>query len=279
MSKMNHSRDASGIASYIKEIRSTPLLSAEEERDLAARIAMGDVAARDLLVRANLRLVVNIAKGYQNRGVSYEDLIAEGNLGLIRATEGYDGRSGVRFCTYASFWIKQSIRAVTIKHGRFIRVPFYAVSLLAKWRRATIALTEQLGREPLEAEIAAELGLKPKKLKVARQALQTAGLTVHSNSSGSDDENDANSVSFEGLIDTRERIPEERLAELEQNKDLRNRIARLDPREESVLRMRFGLNGEKPRTLQEVGQFLGLTRERIRQLERSALGALAACDD
>src|SRR5579883_2798630 len=137
---------------YLREINDTPLLSAQEERDLAQRIAAGDPYAREQMVKANLRLVVNIARGYLGKGLGLEDLIEEGNLGLLRAVEGFDGAMETRFSTYASYWIKQSIRRAVMNNGKPIRLPAYMVTLLAKWKRATSGLTERLGRAPTPEE-------------------------------------------------------------------------------------------------------------------------------
>src|ERR1700760_2793646 len=138
---------------YLHDINDTPLLSAQEERELAERIAEGDPYAREHMVRANLRLVVNIARGYLGKGLALEDLIEEGNLGLLRAVEGYDETMQTRFSTYASYWIKQSIRRSVMNNGRVIRLPAYMVSLLAKWKRATAVLTDRLGRPPTNEEV------------------------------------------------------------------------------------------------------------------------------
>src|SRR5436305_1435599 len=137
---------------YLREINDTPLLSAQEERDLAERIATGDPYAREQMVKANLRLVVNIARGYLGKGLGLEDLIEEGNLGLLRAVEGFDGMMETRFSTYASYWIKQSIRRAVMNNGKPIRLPAYMVSLLSKWKRASIVLSERMGRAPTTEE-------------------------------------------------------------------------------------------------------------------------------
>src|SRR3954452_4968263 len=144
---------SSPLQIYLHDINSTPLLSAQEECELAKRVAVGDPLARDHMVKANLRLVVNIARGYLGKGLNLEDLIEEGNLGLIRAVEGFDGMMDTRFSTYASYWIKQSIRRAVMNNGKPIRLPAYMVSLLAKWKRASNSLTERLGRTPTPEEI------------------------------------------------------------------------------------------------------------------------------
>src|SRR3982750_3135369 len=149
----------SPLETYLREINETPLLKEDEEKQLAYRVEAGDSAARDHLVRANLRLGVNIARSYPGKGLSLEDLIAEGNLGLLRAVEGFDPSMNTRFSTYASYWIKQSIKRLVINTAKTVRLPAYMVDLLTKWRRATAKLQEELGRAPTEEEVAQDLGL------------------------------------------------------------------------------------------------------------------------
>ena len=165
---------------YLHDINDTPLLSAEEERALAERVAVGDPIAREHMVKANLRLVVNIARGYLGKGLNLEDLIEEGNLGLMRAVEGFDGMMETRFSTYASYWIKQSIRRAVMNTGKPIRLPAYMVSLLSKWRRATAVLTDRLGRVPTHEEVGKALRLSKKKLGIVAKAIRVNNLTPHS---------------------------------------------------------------------------------------------------
>ena len=159
------------LETYLREINETALLTAAEERDLARQIGAGDIRARDQMVRANLRLVVNIARGYTGKGLGLQDLIEEGNLGLLRAVEGFDPDVGCRFSTYASYWIKQSIKRALINSAKTIRIPAYMVELLAKWRRANARLAEELGRTPTVEEIARVLGLPKKKLPIIKKAI------------------------------------------------------------------------------------------------------------
>ena len=160
------------LETYLREINETALLSASDEQELALAIGLGDTRARDRMVRANLRLVVNIARGYTGKGLSLQDLIEEGNLGLLRAVEGFDPAMGTRFSTYASYWIKQSIKRALINSAKTIRIPAYMVELLSKWRRATARLTEELGRTPTPEEIARVLGLPRKKLPIIKKAIR-----------------------------------------------------------------------------------------------------------
>ena len=257
---------------YLQEINATALLSAEEERSLAARIAEGDPYARDHMVKANLRLVVNIARGYLGKGLSLEDLIEEGNLGLMRAVEGYDGEMETRFSTYASYWIKQSIRRSVMNNGKPIRLPAYMVSLLSKWRRATIVLTERLGRAPTAEEIGKALRISKKKINIVAKAIQVNNLTPRTENS----DEDGGFVIDDVLTDDRVRAPEDLLGEADDLERIFRRIGQLEPREAAVIRMRFGLEPHAPMTLREIGENLGLTRERVRQLETLALGRLVA---
>jgi RNA polymerase primary sigma factor len=253
---------------YLREINETPLLSANQEKELAYRIEDGDAEARDHLVRANLRLVVNIARGYAGKGLGLEDLIEEGNLGLLRAVEGFDPSMNTRFSTYAAYWIKQSIKRALINTAKTIRVPAYMADLLVKWRRATAVLQEELGRPPLSEEVARHLNLSKKKLKIIEKAIRVY------NSVPQPDTPDAPLSLDELAADGRVAAPE---AHLEQSEDLGQVLGmldRMDPRDAAVLRLRFGLDGEDPMTLQQVGERLGLTRERVRQIERDALATL-----
>jgi RNA polymerase primary sigma factor len=252
------------FATYLRDIDETALLAADEERELAWRIDGGDPEARDHLVRANLRLVVSIARGYACRGLALEDLIAEGNLGLLRAAEAFDPAVGVRFSTYAAYWVKQSIKRALINTAKTIRLPAYMVDLLAKWRRATAKLHEELGRAPLQEEVARRLGLSAKKLKIVEKALRVYSGT-------SQEEVDGAGLSL-GDVPGSGDAPDARLSGAEELDQVLRLLDRMDPREAGVLRLRFGLGGEAPLTLQQVGDRLGLTRERVRQIEREALG-------
>jgi RNA polymerase primary sigma factor len=254
---------------YLQDINNTPLLTAEQEHDLAERIADGDPYAREHMVKANLRLVVNIARGYLNKGLALEDLIEEGNLGLLRAVEGYDETMQTRFSTYASYWIKQSIRRSVMNNGKVIRLPAYMVSLLSKWKRATTVLTDRLGRVPTSDEIGKALRLSKKKIGIVDKAIRVNNLTPHPE--GDDDNGFALG---DVLTDDKTRSVEETLIESDDIDRIFRRIDQLDDREASVIRMRFGLDPHLPMTLREVGENLGLTRERVRQLETQALNKL-----
>lgn len=257
------------LETYLREINETPLLSAKEERELAGRIGEGDTRARDQMVRANLRLVVNIARGYSGKGLGLQDLIEEGNLGLLRAVEGFDPAMGTRFSTYASYWIKQSIKRALINSGKTIRIPAYMVELLSKWRRATARLTEELGRGPTPEEVARILGLPKKKLPIIKKAIKIYNATPQT------DQSEAGWTLGDMVMDERQLTPDDALVEVDCLHHVMDMLTTMDQREATVLRMRFGLDNHEPRTLKEIGEQLGLTRERVRQIETEALNKMA----
>lgn len=261
-------RTSTPFETYLTEIEATALLTHEEERDLATRVLSGDVEARDRLVRANLRLVVCIARRYAGKGLALEDLIAEGNLGLVRAAEGFDPEAGTRFSTYSSFWIKQSIRRALCRDGSAVRLPQYTTTLLSRWRKATAVLQRELGRSPVEDEVAARLGFDERKLRVVRKAI-----AVHI-SRASREEAEEGMGGMDRLADGRLPAPGEELAVAEEVRKAVGSLNRLGGNEAAVVRMRFGLDGSAPATLQQIGEQVGYTRERVRQIEVEALTKL-----
>jgi RNA polymerase primary sigma factor len=258
------------LESYLREINETPLLKAEEEKQLAYRIEDGDSEARDHLVRANLRLVVNIARSYQGKGLALQDLIAEGNLGLLRAVEGYDPSMNTRFSTYASFWIKQSMKRAVVNTAKTVRLPAYMVQLLTEWRRAGARLQEELGRAATEEEIALRMKLPKKKLSIIKKAIRIYN-------AGPQGEVDDTGWSIDDLaMDGVGHTPDAQMIRSDDLTQVLHLLDRLESREATVLRLRFGLDGQEPKTLKEIGECLDLTRERVRQIEREALGKLHA---
>jgi len=262
------SRVQNPLETYLKEINETALLSADEEKMLSRQISAGDGAARDRMVRANLRLVVNIARAYTGKGLPLQDLIEEGNLGLLRAVEGFDPEMGTRFSTYASYWIKQSIKRALVNSAKTIRIPAYMVELLSKWRRATAMLSDQLGRTPTPEEVAVELEIPSKKLKIVKKAIQLY------NTNPQTDQPDGSWTLGEVLPDEKNKGPDVELMENDNLKHVFKMLDKMDPREATILRMRFGLDDSEPKTLKEIGEALGLTRERVRQIEGDALNRL-----
>jgi RNA polymerase primary sigma factor len=257
-----------GLQTYLQDINATPLLSREDERILAGRIAAGDPAARDHMVRANLRLVVNIARGSIGRGLSLDDLIAEGNLGLMRAVEGFDGDMEVRFSTYATYWIKQSMRRAVMNQGQSIRVPAHLVCLMAKWWRATANLSERLGREPTPEEVGKALRLSRRRLGIVTQAIQVKK-AMNSLEPSNEHEN-----GWDHLVDRRSGDTDNLQLEADDLDRICRGLDQLDKRKAAVIRMRFGLGTCDPMTLEDVGEQLGITRERVRQLQKDALRQL-----
>jgi len=259
----------SPLETYLREINETALLSADEEKTLARRIEDGDSEARDRMVRANLRLVVNIARAYTGKGLALQDLIEEGNLGLLRAVEGFDPNMNTRFSTYASYWIKQSIKRALVNTAKTIRIPAYMVELLAKWRRASSKLQDELGRPPTQEEVAKSLDLPKKKLAIIKKAIRVY------NSAPQHEQADSGWSLDEMVMDDNSKAPDHEMLEADDLKHVLEQLDKMDKREATVLRMRFGLDDAEPKTLKEIGESLGLTRERVRQIESEALSKLS----
>ncbi len=261
------------VRMYLKEIGKVRLLTAEEEVSLARRIERRDMDAKRKLIEANLRLVVSIAKRYVGRGMLFLDLIQEGNLGLIRAVEKFDYRKGYKFSTYATWWIRQAITRAIADQARTIRIPVHMVETINKLIRVQRQLLQDIGREPTPEEIAAEMGTTP--LKV-REILKISQEPV-SLETPIGEEEDSQLGDF--IEDEDATMPVEAVSEIMQKEELSAVLATLTHRERKVIELRFGLKGEHPRTLEEVGQKFGVTRERIRQIEAKTLAKLKAYRD
>ena len=258
--------ERSNLQLYLQEIGKTPLLTIEEEVQLARRIRRGDKAARDHMIKANLRLVVKIAMDYKDFGLPLLDLISEGNIGLIKAVERFDPRKGGKLSTYAAWWIKQSIKRALANQSKTIRLPVHLVDKISKMRRTAMQLTEQLGREPTDEELAAELQIPTSKVAHLKSvSVRPASLDAPIGEEG-------DSATFGEIVgDDNAVSPFEGLREKNLNADLSAMVNSLDKREAEIIKLRFGLEGREELTLEEVGKKFHVTRERIRQLEYLAL--------
>lgn len=256
---------------YLREIGKIPLLTPEEEADLAQRIVKGDKKAKDKMVEANMRLVVSIAKRYGGRGLDFLDLIQEGNTGLLRAVDKFDPDKGFKFSTYATWWVRQAITRAIADQARTIRIPVHMVETINKVLRTTRKLTAELNREPTNEEIAAALDMEPEKIDyVMRIKQDIASLDASIGREGDDEE----SVLGDFVEDEERDSPEESAANQILKEQLSEIIATLTDREQKIIRLRFGIGGGRPHTLEEVGAEFDVTRERIRQIEAKALSKL-----
>lgn len=256
------------IKLYLREIGQVKLLTPQEEIELAARIKKGDKKAREQMIKANLRLVVKIARDYEGIGLPLLDLISEGNIGLMKAVERFDPAKGGKLSTYGSWWIKQSIKRALANQSKTIRLPVHLVDKISKMRRTGMRLQEELGREPTDEELGEELGISASRVAQMRMAaIRPASLDAPI---GDEDSNNFAEVVQDESADT----PYEQLEEKTVTRMLQEMVKTLDPREATILRARFGLDGGPQQTLEEVGQKFGVTRERVRQIQNIALKKL-----
>ncbi|MDP3762506.1 MAG: RNA polymerase sigma factor RpoD, partial [bacterium] len=256
------------VQMYLREIGKTPLLTSDEEKELAKKIEKGDVEARNRLIQANLRLVVSIAKKYVGRSpnLTLLDLIQEGNLGLFRAVEKFDWRRGFKFSTYATWWIRQAITRALADQARTIRIPVHMVETISKYQQVVRRLMQDLGRDPLAEEIAAEMNMEVEKIRHIQKISQD---TISLEQPVGEDEEDSLLGDF--IEDDKILSPSQEAARRLLKDQIREIMQDLAPREQKILRMRFGLDDGISHTLEEVGKEFGVTRERIRQIEAKAV--------
>ena len=258
----------SGLGRYLREIGRIPLLTPEQEIQLAAKIKKGDARARERMINANLRLVVTIAHDYANLGLPLLDLISEGNIGLTKAVERFDPAKGAKLSSYAMWWIKQSIKRALANQSKMIRLPVHLVNKIAKVRRVSLQMSDELGREPTDDELGEELGIAGEKVtRLKSLGIRPASLDAPLG----DDEG----TEFGAVVgDEEAQTPFEYLRDKNLRAELDGLIEVLDIREKKIISQRFGLNGGKPKTLENVSKDFGVTRERIRQLQNVALAKL-----
>jgi RNA polymerase primary sigma factor len=259
------SSDRNVMRTYMQEIGKTPLLTKDEEFELAERIKKGDRSARDHMISANLRLVVKIAHDYNNFGLPLLDLISEGNIGLVKAVERFDPSKGGKLSTYAAWWIKQSIKRALANQSKTIRLPVHLVDRIAKMRKITGQLADQLDREPSDEEIAYEMGLPVNKVAHLKS------VSVRPSSLDAPIGEDGDTTFGELVGDENEATPFETFQDKSMSNDIRDVIAQLEDREAEIIQLRFGLNGDHPLTLEEVGERFDVTRERVRQIQNIAI--------
>jgi len=258
-----------GLDTYLSDINEVALLTAQEEIDLSKRVQRGDDAAREHMIRANLRLVVSIAKNYVNRGLLFMDLIEEGNIGLMKAVEKFDHKAGCRFSTYATWWIKQGIRRALVNTVKTVRVPSYMSEIVSRWKATAMELNYRLGRPATTGEIAEQLGLPESNWDVVRDTVQSSSQPVYSMN------DDAGAGYADVIEDTNSPSPEDSILSAMEIGRMHELLENLETREARILRLRFGLGNQEPMTLKAIGKRFGLTRERVRQMEQQALEKLS----
>jgi len=257
-----------GLKRYLQEIGQFPLLTPQQEIELAGKIKKGDAAARERMINANLRLVVTIARDYTNLGLPLLDLISEGNIGLTKAVERFEPTKGAKLSTYAMWWIKQSIKRALANQSKTIRLPVHLADKVAKVRRVSLQMSDELGREPTDEELGEEIGIDSDKIaRLKRVGIRPTSLDAPIT--------DDDSMEFGDVIgDNEARTPFELLRDKNLLGEVDGLLGVLDPREKKIILQRFGLDGGNPKTLEDVGKDFGITRERIRQLQNTALAKL-----
>jgi RNA polymerase primary sigma factor/RNA polymerase nonessential primary-like sigma factor len=258
------------VKTYLKEIRKSTLLTFKDEQSLAKKIARGDQAARQRMIESNLRLVVSIGKRYMNRGLPFSDVIEEGNIGLIKAVEKFNYKRGFRFSTYASWWIKQSIERAIINQGKLIRLPVHVVERVNHYLAHLEALVQELGREPSNKELGKRMKIDEDEVDLIQQLLKkTYSLETPI---GANKE-----TSLKDVIEDRSQVlPSVKAEGIQRREDILKWMEVLKENEKQVIVLRFGLDGDEPKTLEDIGKIFGLTRERVRQIEASALAKMRA---
>ena len=254
---------------YLREINEAALLTADEEKELARKIIHdNDPEARDRMIRSNLRLVVNIAKKFANRGMPLQDLIEEGNLGLLRAVESFDPEQGNRFSTYGSWWIKQSIKRSLINAVQPIHIPAYMVEMISRWKEMSAKLRDELGRIPSIEEMSKSMDLNPKKAQYISKAVKAYSSPTQMPAS-------EDSLTLNEMIEDDHTLPpDQEMCSNDELNTVKLLLENMSDREAQVLKLRYGLTGQDPLTLKEIGKHVGLTRERVRQIEKESLAKL-----